>query len=456
MTKFSAAQQSQLAQIGAFLREHREKQGKSLEDIAIRTYIRPQLLSGIEVGNPDLLPEPIFVQGFIRRYAETLGLKGKEISQQFTVTSIPSTPRPAPRPEQTESSTTRLTRRAAATSRPQPVTADSPVDGALFSAGSLSPLEEPSPNSTAVSTPEKAESIAEKSLVQQEPTVAQPAEIPLIVDDAVSNDVTNDATSEAALTEAAVDTAGMDDGAIAPPSLTIDTADTASTEASLQEGLTLGIPQVDASSDVPNLIPTSAQTTSSTPHPATPQFKDDLPAFTTEVTKTTPGTTSRPVYANEPVGVEIGSDGPNLKPFAIGAVIIAALTAGVVLLANVLGGDRTSVADAPTPDIEQIEEPPVVEPEELPPVPETAPAISNEPIYVEATATSEAWVSIIADGNNIFEGTLQAGDTQLWEAKENLNVYAGDAGALQLAANGGEPEVMGESGQPQEEIFTAP
>ena len=95
MTKFSAAQQSQLAQIGAFLKENREKQSKSLQDIAVRTYIRPQLLSGIETGNPDMLPEPIFVQGFIRRYAAPLGLKGIELAQQFTVDSIPSTPRPA-------------------------------------------------------------------------------------------------------------------------------------------------------------------------------------------------------------------------------------------------------------------------------------------------------------------------------------------------------------------------
>ena len=110
MTKFSAQQQSQLAQIGTFLREQREQQGKSLEDIAIRTYIRPQLLSGIETGDPELLPEPIFVQGFIRRYAENLGLKGTELSQQFSVDSIPSTPRPA-RPTIVEDSpTTRLTR----------------------------------------------------------------------------------------------------------------------------------------------------------------------------------------------------------------------------------------------------------------------------------------------------------------------------------------------------------
>ncbi|MGI8935292.1 MAG: helix-turn-helix domain-containing protein, partial [Phormidesmis sp.] len=110
MTKFSAPQQSQLAQIGAFLRENREKQEKSLEDIAIRTYIRPQLLNGIEKGDPDLLPEPIFVQGFIRRYAEALGLKGTELAQQFTVTSIPSTPRPAQQPAPANSTSTRISR----------------------------------------------------------------------------------------------------------------------------------------------------------------------------------------------------------------------------------------------------------------------------------------------------------------------------------------------------------
>ena len=138
--------------------------------------------------------------------------------------------------------------------------------------------------------------------------------------------------------------------------------------------------------------------------------------------------------------------------------MIAALTAGIVLLTNALGGsDRPSVADnSPAPDVEQLEDPAVPEPE-LPPVPTPAPpAVSDEPVYVEATATSEAWVSIIADGTNIFEGTLQPGDTELWEAKEEINVYSGDAGALQLAANGGESEVMGDNGQPQEAIFTAP
>ncbi|MGB7250248.1 MAG: RodZ domain-containing protein [Phormidesmis sp.] len=81
------------------------------------------------------------------------------------------------------------------------------------------------------------------------------------------------------------------------------------------------------------------------------------------------------------------------------------------------------------------------------------PPISTAPVYVEATATGEAWVSIIADGNPIFEGKLNAGDTQLWEAQKKLSVYSGNAGALDLAANGGEAEVMGAPGQPQEKLF---
>ncbi|MEO1590427.1 MAG: RodZ domain-containing protein [Cyanobacteria bacterium J06632_22] len=98
MTGYSTLQQDQLKKIGANLQEAREAQSKSIDDIAVQTYIRPQLLKAIEGGDIDDLPQPIFVQGFIRRYAEALGLDGKTLSKQFPVHSIPNTPRPQPRP----------------------------------------------------------------------------------------------------------------------------------------------------------------------------------------------------------------------------------------------------------------------------------------------------------------------------------------------------------------------
>ncbi len=98
MTSYSTVQKQQLSQLGAYLQEKRQEQGKSLEDISLQTYIRAQLLKAVETGDTTDLPQPIFVQGFIRRYADALGLDGTNFSKQFPVHSIPDTPRPVPRP----------------------------------------------------------------------------------------------------------------------------------------------------------------------------------------------------------------------------------------------------------------------------------------------------------------------------------------------------------------------
>jgi cytoskeleton protein RodZ len=106
VTTYSAVQQEQLSKIGSYLKEAREGQSKSIEDVSLQTYIRPQLLKAIETGNANDLPQPIFVQGFIRRYAEVLGLDGMSLSKQFPVHSIPDTPRPYPQPATASSSLT--------------------------------------------------------------------------------------------------------------------------------------------------------------------------------------------------------------------------------------------------------------------------------------------------------------------------------------------------------------
>lgn len=94
MAKLVPAQIEQLQQIGAYLRQVRQDQGKAVDDIANQIFIRPALLRAIEEGQDDLLPEPVFVQGFIRRYAEALGIDGSELSQKFSVTAVAVLPDP--------------------------------------------------------------------------------------------------------------------------------------------------------------------------------------------------------------------------------------------------------------------------------------------------------------------------------------------------------------------------
>jgi cytoskeleton protein RodZ len=83
--KLDAAQLDQLKEIGAHLQQVRQSQSRSLEEIATKTCIRLPLLQALEAGHGQILPEPVFVQGFIRRYADLLGLDGTSLARTFFV-----------------------------------------------------------------------------------------------------------------------------------------------------------------------------------------------------------------------------------------------------------------------------------------------------------------------------------------------------------------------------------
>lgn len=76
-----------LAEMGAYLRQVRESQSMTLEQVAAKTMIRVSLLRSIEEGQLYKLPEPIYVQGFLLRYAEVLGLNGVEFAKTFPIIS---------------------------------------------------------------------------------------------------------------------------------------------------------------------------------------------------------------------------------------------------------------------------------------------------------------------------------------------------------------------------------
>lgn len=96
----SSTQVDQLKAIGSKLSHEREARSVSLETVATKTYIPLRLLNAIEAGRMDLLPEPVFVQGFIRRYADTLGLDGAALSKEFAVESpVPIYEAEPPKPD---------------------------------------------------------------------------------------------------------------------------------------------------------------------------------------------------------------------------------------------------------------------------------------------------------------------------------------------------------------------
>ncbi len=74
-----------LRQIGDKLRQKRLEQALSIEKVAAKTLIRPHLLVAIEEGLLEELPEPVYVQKFIKQYAQALGLEAEALASNFLV-----------------------------------------------------------------------------------------------------------------------------------------------------------------------------------------------------------------------------------------------------------------------------------------------------------------------------------------------------------------------------------
>lgn len=85
------AQVEQLKEIGAQLRQQRQEKSISTEEVSAKTYISTRLLTALEEGQSEFLPEPVFIQGFIRRYADVLALDGDALAKTFSTNLLPTT-----------------------------------------------------------------------------------------------------------------------------------------------------------------------------------------------------------------------------------------------------------------------------------------------------------------------------------------------------------------------------
>lgn len=68
--------------IGHLLQRARRKRGISLEDAEQATGIRKDYLEKLESDAHATMPEPIYVRGFVRAYANYLGLDGDRLASQ--------------------------------------------------------------------------------------------------------------------------------------------------------------------------------------------------------------------------------------------------------------------------------------------------------------------------------------------------------------------------------------
>ena len=70
-------------EIGALLRQERERQNLEISEVVERTKISRGCIQAIEKGDSEGLPHPVYARGFIKNYALLLGLDGAQLAESF-------------------------------------------------------------------------------------------------------------------------------------------------------------------------------------------------------------------------------------------------------------------------------------------------------------------------------------------------------------------------------------
>lgn len=91
-----------MQEIGRILKEKREELGMTLEDVQQATKIRTRYLEAIEAGNLSALPGMVYARGFIKSYAEFLGLDGQQLLDEYGNSQASAEQELAPQTEEKE------------------------------------------------------------------------------------------------------------------------------------------------------------------------------------------------------------------------------------------------------------------------------------------------------------------------------------------------------------------
>jgi len=78
----------------------------------------------------------------------------------------------------------------------------------------------------------------------------------------------------------------------------------------------------------------------------------------------------------------------------------------------------------------------------------------TKPVQIEVKLTAQSWLEVEADGVVKTAEVLPEGTERSWTADKQIRVRAGNAGGVQVVANGGKAAPMGVPGAVEEKTFT--
>lgn len=82
------------------------------------------------------------------------------------------------------------------------------------------------------------------------------------------------------------------------------------------------------------------------------------------------------------------------------------------------------------------------------------PPAATDPLGLKIEAAKPAHVRVFADGTNVFDGQVEVGNVQTFQARDNFQVSSSEASALLLVLNNQQLAPMGSPGQPATLVLT--
>ncbi|VAX10689.1 hypothetical protein MNBD_GAMMA26-2425 [hydrothermal vent metagenome] len=77
--------------VGQYLRVAREERGLSCHEVADALLLSASMIEALEQNDRDKLPGPVFVQGYLRKYARLLGIPEEPVLQAYGGCQVPQT-----------------------------------------------------------------------------------------------------------------------------------------------------------------------------------------------------------------------------------------------------------------------------------------------------------------------------------------------------------------------------
>lgn len=179
----------------------------------------------------------------------------------------------------------------------------------------------------------------------------------------------------------------------------------------------------------------------------------DADAVLAEFRAQNPLETREAAAGDRPAVPAEGRKKPVFRRFLLLAGVIVVLVAFNSLYGAVRGGWPVPEGPPSGPGV-GVQNPPAVEPEPVPEEEPEPPAAAEGLDLVLQVVDGSCWVRVTVDGEQVFEGTVPAGQTMSYRAGRDIGLRLGNAGAVLVQLNGEDLGRLGQRGEVVSREFT--